>query len=118
MYEYKADLVRVIDGDTAVFDIDLGFSLWVRDESVRFARIDTPETRTRDLEEKARGYEARDFVVDQFHALQLAGGSIRLKTFKDSGKYGRFIAEIILVYPDHEVNLNDLLLENNLAELY
>ena len=51
MYHYKAQLVRVIDGDTIEADIDLGFKTWTR-RKVRLAGIDTPEIRTRDLEEK------------------------------------------------------------------
>ena len=52
MYEYKCRIDRVIDGDTVDVDIDLGFGLWLRKERVRMYGIDTPESRTRDLEEK------------------------------------------------------------------
>ena len=54
MYEYKAKLVRVVDGDTIDCEIDLGFDITVR-QRVRFAGINAPESRTRDLEEKKRG---------------------------------------------------------------
>ena len=53
MYHYKAVLVRVIDGDTIDVDIDLGFSL-TKKERVRLAVIDTPETITKNLEEKKK----------------------------------------------------------------
>jgi len=116
MYEFRANLVRVIDGDTVVFDIDLGFSIWMQKESVRFAFIDTPEVRTRDLIEKAKGLAAKEFVQERCDDLLAQGGHFSLKTYKDVGKYGRFIAEIMLNYPDGEViNLNNLLLETGHA---
>ena len=52
MYEYKCKIDRVVDGDTVDVDIDLGFGIWLRKERVRLYGIDTPECRTRDLEEK------------------------------------------------------------------
>ena len=52
MFEYKCKLVRVIDGDTVDIDIDLGFGVWLRKQRIRMYGIDTPESRTRDLEEK------------------------------------------------------------------
>ena len=48
MYEYRAKLVNVVDGDTVDVDIDLGFGIWMRDERVRIMGIDTPESRTRE----------------------------------------------------------------------
>ena len=55
MYEYNAELDRVVDGDTVDVNIDLGFGIWIRDERVRVMGIDTPESRTRDLDEKVFG---------------------------------------------------------------
>ena len=52
MYEYRATIIKIIDGDTVDVDIDLGFNVVLRDERVRIAGIDTPESRTRNLEEK------------------------------------------------------------------
>ena len=49
MYEYKAKVLRVVDGDTVDVDIDLGFGIWMHRERVRMMGIDTPESRTRDL---------------------------------------------------------------------
>ena len=59
MYEYKAKIVKVIDGDTVDVDIDLGFGMWMKDERVRIMGIDTPESRTRDLVEKQFGLAAK-----------------------------------------------------------
>ena len=63
MYEYNATCLRVIDGDTVDCIIDLGFSIQHK-VRVRLAGIDTPETRTRDLDEKKRGLKAKDRVVE------------------------------------------------------
>ena len=55
MYEYNVKILKVIDGDTVDVDIDLGFGVWLHKERVRMMGIDTPESRTRDLEEKKFG---------------------------------------------------------------
>ena len=52
MFEYRCKLIKVIDGDTIDIDIDLGFGVWLRNQRIRMYGIDTPESRTRDLEEK------------------------------------------------------------------
>jgi micrococcal nuclease len=107
MYEYRAQLVRVIDGDTIVCNIDLGFGIWQHKEHVRLARINTPETRTLDLVEKAKGLEAKEFVSAMFNKLFMEGGTFTLQTYKDHGKFGRFIAEVNMHFPDRDFNLND-----------
>ena len=62
MYDYRAKIVKVVDGDTVDVDIDLGFGVWLKDERVRLVGVDTPESRTRDLVEKAFGLAAKEFV--------------------------------------------------------
>ena len=57
MYEYKCKVVKVVDGDTVDVDIDLGFGVWLRKQRVRLVGIDTPESRTKDLEEKKYGVQ-------------------------------------------------------------
>ena len=59
MYEYRATIVKVIDGDTVDVDIDLGFGIVLSDERVRIMGIDTPESRTRDKVEKKFGLAAK-----------------------------------------------------------
>ena len=59
MYEYKCKILRIIDGDTVDVDIDLGFGIWMHKERVRMMGIDTPESRTRDLEEKFYGKQSK-----------------------------------------------------------
>ena len=109
MYIYACKLKRVIDGDTIKVDIDLGFHMWVKDVSIRFARINTPEIRTRDKLEKARGYEAKHAVQE---ILENNPDELWIQVEK-LGKYGRPIAEVFV----GDDNVNDYLLEKGLAEL-
>ena len=62
MYEYNARILRVVDGDTVDVDIDLGFGMAYVKQRVRMLGIDTPESRTRDLEEKRFGLAAKKYV--------------------------------------------------------
>jgi micrococcal nuclease len=117
MYEYRIDIVKVVDGDTVDVDIDLGFGVWMKKERVRLYGIDTPESRTRDLDEKAFGLKAKDFLVEQ-----LGKGTPVLKTHKDAkGKFGRILGE--LLYIDNEetgsmININDLMIAEHHAVQY
>ena len=101
MYEYKAQVVKVIDGDTVDVDIDLGFGIWLKDERVRIMGIDTPESRTRDKEEKVFGNAAKDRLK------QMLGKDTVLRTQvnKDGedmkGKFGRILGDF--VYKDSTV---------------
>ena len=90
MYEYSCKIVRVVDGDTVDVDIDLGFGVWRHKERIRLHGIDTPESRTRDLEEKKFGLLAKK-QVEHF----LPEGSIQtLLTVKDkAGKFGRILGK-------------------------
>ena len=63
MYEYNAKILRIVDGDTIDVDIDLGFGVWIHKERIRLEGIDTPESRTRDLEEKARGLLSKKYLL-------------------------------------------------------
>ena len=79
MYEYRCKVVKIIDGDTVDVDIDLGFGVWLHKERIRMFGIDTPESRTRDLEEKKFGLAAKQFLTDMLDD----DGGIILKTQKD-----------------------------------
>ena len=93
MYEYRCKIDRVVDGDTVDVDIDLGFGIWLRKERVRLYGIDTPECRTRDLEEKKYGLAAKSFVQD----LLPVGSMQTLRTRKDDkGKFGRILGEFVV----------------------
>ena len=100
MYEYKSKILRVVDGDTVDVDIDLGFGVWMHKERVRIMGIDTPESRTRNKEEKKRGLISKAFLKDK---IKLAK-KLTIKTHKGSetGKFGRILGE---VFADG-VNLN------------
>ena len=93
MYEYRATVIKVVDGDTVDVDIDLGFGIVLSDERVRIAGIDTPESRTRNKEEKKFGLAAKARVK------QLLGKTSVLKTQinKDGedmkGKFGRILGD-------------------------
>ena len=93
MYEYRANLIKVVDGDTVDVDIDLGFGVWLKDERVRIAGIDTPESRTSDKVEKLFGLAAKKRVQE------LLADKVVLKTFaaKDGedmkGKFGRILGD-------------------------
>ena len=62
MYTYKVDVTRVVDGDTVDVDIDLGFGMTYKKQRVRMMGIDTPESRTRELEEKFYGKQTKYFI--------------------------------------------------------
>ena len=92
MYEYAIkQVVKVVDGDTIDIIIDLGFDL-TKKERVRLAGIDTPESRTRDLEEKELGLEAKDFLTRRLEDGMVSG--LKVKTEKD-GKYGRMLGWVL-----------------------
>ena len=89
MFEYNAVLDRVIDGDTVDATIDLGFDTWKKTR-IRFYGINTPESRTRDLEEKKRGLAAKDRLIE---ILKANNNKFVLKSH-GVGKYGRCLGEL------------------------
>lgn len=97
MYEYKAKILRVVDGDTVDVDIDLGFGVWLRNERVRIMGIDTPESRTRDKEEKKFGLLAKERLKE----LLPKGKDSVLRTQIDKdgedakGKFGRILGNFV-----------------------
>ena len=112
MYEYRATIRRVVDGDTVDVTLDLGFNI-LYNSRIRLLGIDTPESRTRDLEEKARGLAAKDRVKE----LCPVGSSVILKTTKDGrGKFGRILGEIFV--SGVVQSINQLLVEEGHAVEY
>ena len=107
MYTYKAKLDRVVDGDTIDAHIDLGFDITIH-KRIRLAGIDSPESRTRDLEEKAKGLASKDKLVEL-----LGEGDFILES-KEVGKYGRVLGNLIV----ENVNINDTLVEEGFAVEY
>ena len=117
MYEYFAELRRVVDGDTVDVTIDCGFKMHIK-ERVRLKGINTPECRTRDLEEKARGLAAKARLID---ILASWDNKMIIRTSIDKkGKFGRLLGE--LIHPDGQVsrddNANKMLLEEGHAVEY
>jgi len=111
MYEYKCKIIKVIDGDTADVDIDLGFGVWMKKQRVRFYGVDTPESRTSDKEEKVYGLMAKEFVL----AHLPIGSTQVLRTKKDGvGKYGRILGEFVV----DDTTLNQLLIDTHNGVAY
>ena len=117
MYTYKIKLDRIIDGDTIEAYIDLGFDISVK-KRIRFVGINTPESRTRDLEEKAKGLAAKD----RLKAILEGANTIQL-TSHGVGKYGRCLGELDVDIVDGKeclslVNVNELLIKEGHAVAY
>lgn len=128
LYHYAATLISAYDGDTARFDVDLGFHTWLRNINCRFARIDAPEIRGASDEEEALGREARDYVRNVLASASNAGELV-ISTHK-SGKFGRWIAEVFVhanhigdasglpdeaIIDGHYINVSDLLVHKGYA---
>ena len=109
LYTYNAKLDRVVDGDTLDAMIDLGFDTWVH-KRIRLLGIDAPETRTRDLEEKAAGFRTKERLSE---LLEDSEGLFVVES-QGVGKYGRCLGVIWI----GDSNINDLLLQEGLAEVY
>ena len=109
---YSAKLQRVVDGDTCDALIDLGFDTWVK-KRIRFMGVDTWESRTRNLEEKKKGLEAKAYVKDLLENSD--EGKFLLKSH-GVGKYGRVLGELFV--KGHESSGNELLKENGHASAY
>ena len=117
MYTYNIELIRCIDGDTVDAYIDLGFSVKVK-KRIRLHGINTPESRTRDLEEKARGLAAKN----RLKAILEGAKSIQLNSF-GVGKYRRCLGELHVDMLDGKecitlTNVNQLLITEGHAVAY
>ena len=115
MYEYRCKVVKIVDGDTVDVDIDLGFGVWLKKERIRMFGIDTPESRTRDLDEKKYGLMAKDYITK----LLDDEGGIVLKTRKDAeGKYGRILGELWRTTDFADRSINQIMIEKHHAVSY
>ena len=110
LYTYRAEIVRVIDGDTIVADIDLGFNIWLRDEHLRLHGIDTPEMST----------DEGKVIADEVRA-RLEGKTLYICTVKAkrsdaeaTGSFGRYLA---VIHQDGQ-NINEWLLKSGRAVPY
>ena len=107
-YIYRGKLERVVDGDTIDALIDVGFDIWVK-KRIRYKGIDTWESRTRNLEEKAKGLEAKARNKELLMEVSSKPGYFRLKSF-GVGKYGRVLGEIYI----QDSNKNTICINNQL----
>ena len=92
MYEYRCKIRRVVDGDTVDIDIDLGFGVWLHKERVRIYGIDTPESRTRDKEEKVFGKLAGAYLTK--HIKEAKRVTIKTEYEDAKGKFGRVLGQV------------------------
>jgi micrococcal nuclease len=108
-YEYNATLIRIIDGDTVDAMIDLGFNVWIK-KRIRLYGIDAPETRTKNLDEKAAGIKTKKRLSQIMNECE---GKFVLRSH-GVGKYGRCLGTILI----NNNNINNLLVKEGLAEEY
>ena len=113
-YEYNATVTEVVDGDTIVIDIDLGFDVVFTAQKVRLLGVDTPESRTINLKEKALGLEVKEKLKKELAAAK----DVVIKTEKpdSSEKYGRILGWVFLDGSD--VSLNQKLINEGYAWTY
>lgn len=113
MYTYKAKLMRVVDGDTVDAEIDLGFGVFMK-QRVRLYGINTPESRTRDLEEKERGLAAKARLTE------LLGKEFIIETILNKrGKFGRILGTLHVTQEDgSSMNINQTLVNEGHAVEY
>jgi micrococcal nuclease len=121
MYEYNCTLTYWVDGDTCDVDIDLGFGVTLKDQRLRLIGINTPETRTKDEDEKRAGQIATNYCKSRIPE----GKKCRIITSKDGrGKFGRILADIMYSITDEKTkevswhSLNKKLLDEGHAVPY
>ena len=95
MYEYRAKVIKVVDGDTVDVDIDLGFGVWLKDERVRIMGIDTPESRTRDKVEKKFGLAAKTRLKELLGATPILKTQVGKGGEDMKGKFGRILGDFL-----------------------
>ena len=111
-------IVKVLDGDTIDVLIDLGFDLFKK-ERVRIAGVDTPEKRTRDLEEKALGIDATNWLKKKLEDTIAGEGdelTIRTELVGGTGKYGRLLGWLYI--NEDLISLNEQMIEEGYAWAY
>ena len=117
-YNFRClEINRVVDGDTIDVTIDLGFDLYKK-ERVRVAGVDTPEKRTRNLEEKALGIDATNWLKEKLESAIAGDDDLIIRTELDGGvgKYGRLLGWLYI--GESEVSLNELMINEGYAHSY
>ena len=108
---------RVVDGDTIDVTIDLGFDLYKK-ERVRVAGVDTPEKRTRNLEEKELGIDATNWLKKELDGAIAGDDELTVRTELDGGvgKYGRLLGWLYI--GDSDLSLNEQMITQGYAHSY
>ena len=108
---------RVVDGDTIDVTIDLGFDLYKK-ERVRVAGVDTPEKRTRNLEEKELGIDATNWLKKELDGAIAGDDELTVRTELDGGvgKYGRLLGWLYI--GDSDLSLNEQMITEGYAHSY
>ena len=117
-YNFRVtEINRVLDGDTIDVTIDLGFDLYKK-ERVRVAGVDTPEKRTRNLEEKALGIEATNWLKEKLEGAINGDDelSVRTELVGGTGKYGRLLGWLYI--GDELLSLNEQMITEGYAHEY
>jgi len=96
MYEYKCNIIKVIDGDTVDVDIDLGFGVWLKDERVRIMGIDTPESRTSDKTEKIFGLASKAKLKSLLGKTGVLKTQVNKNGEDMKGKFGRILGDFVV----------------------
>lgn len=98
MYQYRCKILKVVDGDTVDVDIDLGFGICLTDERVRIMGIDTPESRTRDLTEKAFGLASKNRLKELLpeDSYQVLKTEVSKNGEDMKGKFGRILGYFLI----------------------
>ena len=114
MYEYKAKVNRVVDGDTVIVDIDLGFDVWLNNQYVRLAGVDTPELKSKDKGHRAAGLLAKEKLTNLLKDSEYV--ALKSENFeREEDKYGRILGVIWL---PSGTNVNNFLLNNHYGVSY
>ena len=117
-YNFRViEINKVLDGDTIDVTIDLGFDLYKK-ERVRIAGVDTPEKRTRNLEEKALGIDATNWLKDKLEGAVAGDDDLVIRTELDGGvgKYGRLLGWLYI--GDGDLSLNEQMITEGYAWSY
>ena len=115
-FEYFAKVKEVVDGDTLVADIDLGFNVVLANQKIRLNGIDTPESRTSDLVEKKYGIMSKNFTKQFVDNCKDKYIIVKTEINEETEKFGRVLGKVF--NPDSKLELTEELIKNNLAVKY
>jgi micrococcal nuclease len=111
MFTYKAKINRVVDGDTIIVDIDLGFGIWIRKQTIRMANINAPELRKPNLE---AANNSKNFLESL-----ILNKWVIIRTEKDKQeKYGRWLGTVLLEEGGNLIDINSKMVKEGYAKVY